>query len=51
MVLAMMFLRSFIEMVKVDPKDLDYVEMRAIGWILSALTKVVAEMETVYLLH
>ena len=46
MALAMIFLRSSLEMVKVDLEDLDYVEMGAIGCILSVLIIVVVEMET-----
>ena len=38
------------EMVIVDPKDLDFVEMAAIGWILSVLAMLVVEMETADLL-
>ena len=45
MVLAMMFLRSFVEMVKVGLEDLVYVEMGAIGWTLSVLATVVAEIK------
>ena len=51
MVLAMMLLRSTVEMVIVDPEDLDFVETGAIGWILPVLSTVVEEMETTYLLH
>ena len=51
MVLAMMFWKSIVEMVIVDSEDLDIVEMRAIGWILSVLVTVAAEMETTDLLH
>ena len=29
----------------VDPKDLDFAKMRAIGWILSVLATVIAKME------
>ena len=50
MTLAMMFLRSFVGMVKVHPKDLDCVEIGAIGWTLSVLATVVAEIETADLL-
>ena len=39
------------EMVIVDPEDLDFAEMRAIGWILSVLATVATEMETADLLH
>ena len=38
------------EMVIVDPEDLDFAEMGAIGWILSVLATVTAEMETADLL-
>ena len=38
-------------MVIVDPEDLDYAEMGAIGWILSVLVTVAAEMEIVDLLR
>ena len=51
MVLAMMFLRSFVEMAKVDPKDLDYAETEAIGWTLLVLATVAAEIETADLLR
>ena len=46
MTLAMMFLRSFVEMVKVRSEDLDYVETRAIGWTLSMLATVAAKTDT-----
>ena len=39
------------KMVKVDPKDGDYAEMEVIGWTLSVLATVVAEMETTNLLR
>ena len=39
------------EMVIVDPEDLDNVETGAIGWILSMLTTVAAKMEAVDLLR
>ena len=39
------------EMVIVDPKDLDFAEMGAIGWILPMLATVATEMETTDLLH
>ena len=52
MTLAMMFLRSFVDMVKVRPKDLDYAEMGAIGWTLLMLAAIVAvEIETADLLR
>ena len=50
MTLTMMFIRSSLEMVKVDPEDRDCVEMGAMGWTLLVLATVVAEMETVDLL-
>ena len=34
------------EMVIVEPKDLDFAEMGAIDWILSVLATVAAEIET-----
>ena len=51
MTLAMMFLRSFVDMVKVHPKDLDCAKTGAIGWTLSMLTTVAAEIETTDLLR
>ena len=51
MTLTMMFLRSSVDMVKVRSKDLDYVEMGAIGWTLSVLATVAVEIETVDLLR
>ena len=50
MTLAMMFIRSSLEMVKVDPEDWDYVETEAMGWTLSMLAIVAAEMEIADLL-
>ena len=50
MTLAIMFLRSSMDMVKVRPEDLDCVETRAIGWTLSVLATVAAEIETTDLL-
>ena len=41
----MMFLRSFVEMVKVRPEDLDYAETGAIGRTLLVLATA-AEIET-----
>ena len=38
-----MFLRSFVDMVKVRSEDLDCAEMGAIGWTLSVLATVEAE--------
>ena len=46
MTLAMMFIRSSLEMVKVDPEDQDCAEIKAIGWSLSVLEIVAAEIET-----
>ena len=51
MVLAMMFLRSSVEMVIVDLEDLDCAETGAIGWTLSVLATEAAEMEIVDLLR
>ena len=39
------------EMVIVNPEDLDFAEMGAIGWILSVLATIAAEMEIVNLLR
>ena len=50
MTLVMMFLRSSVDMVKVRSEDLDYAEMGAIGWTLSVLAIVAAEIETTDLL-
>ena len=51
MILAIMFIRSSLEMVKVDPEDLDYVEIGAIGCTLLVLATVAAEIETADLLR
>ena len=51
MTLAMMFLRSSVEMVKVRSEDLDCAEMGAIGWTLSVLATVVVETEIAVLLR
>ena len=51
MTLTMMFLRSSVDMVKVRSEDLDCAETRAIGWTLSVLAIVVAEIETADLLQ
>ena len=53
MTLAMMFLRSSVDMVKVRPEDLNYAETGAIGWTLTVLATatVTAEIETVNLLQ
>ena len=45
MTLAMMFLWSSGVMVKVRPEDLDCAETGAIGWTLSVLATIVAEIE------
>ena len=42
MVLAIMFCRSTVKIVIVDPEDLDCAKTGAIGWILSVLA-IVAE--------
>ena len=51
MTLAMIFLRSSVDMVKVRSEDLDCVEIGAIGWTLSVLATVAAEIETADLLQ
>ena len=51
MTLAMMFLRSSVNMVKVRPENLDCVETGAIGWPLSLLATVAVEIETADLLR
>ena len=51
MTLVMMFLMSYVEMVKVDPEDLDCAEIGAMCWTLSVLVTVATEMETVDLLR
>ena len=51
MILVMMFIRSSVNMVKMRPKDLDCAETEAIGWTLSVLATVAAEIETVDLLR
>ena len=51
MTLAMMFLRSFVDMVKMRPKDLDSAKSEAIGWTLLMLATVAAEIETANLLR
>ena len=38
------------EMVIVDPEDLDFAETGAIGWILSVLATIAVEMEATDLL-
>ena len=51
MTLAMMFLRSSVDMVKVRPENLDCAETGAIGWTLSVLATIVAQIETADLLR
>ena len=51
MTLAMMFIRSSLEMVKVDPEDRDCVETGAIGWSLSVLATIATEIEIADLLR
>ena len=51
MTLAMLFLRSSVDMVKVHSEDLDCAEIGAIGWTLSVLAIVAAEIETADLLR
>ena len=51
MTLAMMFLRSSVDMVKMRPEDLDCAETGAIGWTLSVLATIVAQIETADLLR
>ena len=46
MTLVMMFLRSFVDMVKVRLENLDCIETRAIGWTFSVLAIVAAEIKT-----
>ena len=51
MTLAMIFLKSFVDMVKVHSEDLDCAKMGAIGWTLSVLVTVATEIETADLLR
>ena len=51
MILAIMFLRSSVDMVKVRSEDLDCAETGAIGWKLSVLATVAAEIGTADLLR
>ena len=51
MTLAMMFLRSSVDMVKVRSEDLDCAETGAISWTLSVLATVTAKIEIVDLLR
>ena len=46
-----MFLRSSVDMVKMRPEDLDCAETGAIGWTLSVLATIVAQIETADLLR
>ena len=51
MTLAMIFLRSSVDMVKVRSEDLDCVKIGAIGWTLSVLATVAVEIVTADLLR
>ena len=51
MTLAMIFLRSSVDMVKVRLEDLDCAKTGAIGWTLSVLATVAAEIDTADLLR
>ena len=51
MTLAMIFIRSSLEMEKVDPEDLDCAKTGVIGWTLSVLATVAVEIETANLLR
>ena len=51
MTLTMMFVRSSLEMVKVDPEDRDCAKTGAIDWPLSMLAMVAAKIETIDLLR
>ena len=51
MILAMIFLRSFVDMVKVRSEDLDCAKIGAIDWTLSVLATVAAEIEIADLLR
>ena len=51
MTLAMMSLRSSVDMMKVHPEDLDCAEMGTIGWTLSVVAIVAAENEAADLLR
>jgi len=50
MVFAMMFWRLTVEIVIMDPEDLDFAKTEAIGWILLVLATIAVEMETADLL-
>ena len=45
MTLVMIFLKSSVDTAKMRSEDLNYAEMGAIGWTLSVLATVVAEIE------
>ena len=47
MTLAMIFIRSSLEMEKVDPEDLDCAKTGVIGWTLSVLATVAADRKSV----
>ena len=51
MTLAMTFLRTFVDIVKVHRKDLDCVEAGASGWTLLVLATVAAKIEIADLLR
>ena len=51
MTLAMMFLRSSVDMGKMHPEDLNCAEMGVISWTLSVLATVVAKIDTTDLLR
>ena len=51
MTLVMIFLRSSVDMVKVCSEDLNCAEIGAIGWTLSVLATIAAEIETADLLQ
>ena len=51
MILAMMFLRLSVDIVKVRPENLDCADMGAIGWTLSLLVIVAVEIEAADLLR
>ena len=51
MTLAIMFLRSFVDMVKMRPEDLNCAETGAISWTLSVLATVAAKIDTADLLQ
>ena len=51
MTLAMMFLRSSMDMVKMRSEDFDCAETGSIGWTLSVLAIVATKIETANLLR